>query len=73
MPRVTAADIVRVIEQKGFALARQSGGHMVFRNEEGRRTTVPFHGNEILHPKTLQSILNDVGMTREVLEKALKE
>jgi len=70
-PRVTAAEIIRVIEQLGFSRVRSSGSHFIYRNAEGRRTTVPFHPGEILHPKTLSAILRDVGLTPEELSKRL--
>jgi len=44
-PRLTAEDVIRVIERKGFALVRQSGSHRIFKNAEGRRVTVSVHGS----------------------------
>ncbi|MBI3722209.1 MAG: type II toxin-antitoxin system HicA family toxin [Fimbriimonas ginsengisoli] len=61
------------MEGNGFALVRQSGSHKVFKDAAGRRTTVPFHGTEILHPKTLKSILGDVGLSVEEFEHALRD
>ena len=72
-PRVTAREVIRVIERIGFIQVRASGSHLIFRNEAGRRTTVPFHATEILHPKTLASILRDVGLTIEEFQKKLNE
>lgn len=69
-PRLTAADAIRAVKKAGFFLARQSGSHMIFKNAEGKRTTIPYHVGDILHPKTLQSIIRDSGMTvEEFLEK----
>jgi len=59
LPRLTAKQITSILEKRGFKLVRQSGSHKIFRNFEGKRTTVPFHDNKILHPKVLQSILKD--------------
>lgn len=61
--RVTAADVIRVLEKQGFALARQSGSHKIYKNEADQRVTVPFHAGKILHPKVLKSILDDAGLT----------
>ena len=53
-------------------IGRQSGTHKIYRNEEGKRVTVPCHAGKTLHPKTLQSILRDadlsVGRFRELLK-----
>ena len=54
-----------MLERSGFTLVRQSGSHRIYKNAAGRRTTVPFHAGEILHPKTLRSILRDAGLTVE--------
>ena len=68
LPRVTATDITRALEKAGFFLARQSGSHKVYKNEQGKRVTVPFHSGDILHPKVLKSILKDAGLTIEDLK-----
>ncbi len=59
LPRLTAKQIISILEKRGFKLVRQSGSHKIFRNSEGKRTTVPFHDNKVLHPKILSSILKD--------------
>jgi predicted RNA binding protein YcfA (HicA-like mRNA interferase family) len=35
LPRLTAQEVIRVIEHKGFVQVRQSGNHKIFRNSEG--------------------------------------
>jgi predicted RNA binding protein YcfA (HicA-like mRNA interferase family) len=71
LPRVTARQIVGVLEKSGFALARQSGSHMIYKNASGKRVTVPFHASRILHPKILKSILRDADLSVEDLEKIM--
>ena len=71
LPRVTAAEVIRVLEKCGFALSRQSGSHKIYISEAGSRVTVPFHTGKILHPKVLKSILNDTGLTIEEFIEAL--
>jgi len=63
LPRVTAQEIIRVLERRGFVMVRQSGSHKIFRNPEGTRITVPYHSGKILHPKLLKSILEDAGLS----------
>ncbi len=48
-------------------LVRQSGSHMLFRNAEGTRVTVPRHAGVILHPKILKSIMDDAELVPEDL------
>ena len=42
LPRLTAREIISVLEKVGFSLTRQSGSHMIFKNAAGKRATVPF-------------------------------
>jgi predicted RNA binding protein YcfA (HicA-like mRNA interferase family) len=71
LPRVTARQIVAVLEKAGFSLARQSGSHMIYKNGAGKRVTVPFHAAKILHPKLLKSILRDGEISVERLNDLL--
>lgn len=71
LPRVTASEIIKVLEKCGFVMTRQSGSHKIYKNNEGRRATVPFHAGKILHPKVLKSILNEADLSIEELKKYL--
>ncbi len=71
LPRLTAREIVAVLEKIGFSLARQSGSHMIYKNPDGKRVTVPFHAGKILHPKVLKNILRDADLSLEKLEELL--
>jgi predicted RNA binding protein YcfA (HicA-like mRNA interferase family) len=71
LPRLTARQIVAVLEKLGFSLARQSGSHMIYKNAAGKRATVPFHSAKILHPKILKSILRDADLSMEKLTELL--
>jgi len=71
LPRLTARQIMAVLEKVGFSLARQSGSHMIYKNPSGKRATVPYHSGKTLHPKLLKSILRDADLSTEDLEKLL--
>ena len=71
LPRVTADEIIRVLEKTGFALSRQSGSHKIYKSSTGKRVTVPYHKGKMLHPKVLASILRDANLTREDLKNLL--
>jgi predicted RNA binding protein YcfA (HicA-like mRNA interferase family) len=70
-PRLTAREIIRVLERRGFFLARSSGSHLIYKNSAGRRVTVPAHAGQTLHPKVLQNILRDMDLTHEELKAEL--
>lgn len=65
LPRVTADEIIHVLEKTGFKLSRQSGSHKIYKNPGGRRATVPYHKGRVLHPKVLYSILKDAQLSKE--------
>lgn len=71
LPRITARQICSVFEKSGFTVARQSGSHIIYKNVEGRRATVPFHTSKTLHPKVLKSILRDANLSTEELDQLL--
>lgn len=72
LPRVAAGKVVKVLERIGFVCVRQSGSHRIYRNSEGKRVTVPYHSNRVLHPKVLKSILIDADLTVERFRKLMK-
>lgn len=59
-PRLTAKELIRILEQRGFVCVRQSGSHKIYRNEKGIRVTIPFHASKILHPKIIKQVLKDL-------------
>ena len=67
LPRLTAGEILSVLQRRGFKIVRSDGSHYLLRDAQFHRVTVPYHGKVILHPKTLKSILKDAGMTVEEL------
>jgi len=71
LPRVTAKAIIAVLERIGFVLTRQSGSHKIYKNANGRRVTVPFHGGKVLHPKVLKSIIRDAEIDIRQLNELL--
>lgn len=71
LPKLTAKEIITILEKLGFFLARQNGSHKIYKNKEGKRATVPFHAGKILHPKVLKSIIRDADISEERLEKLL--
>jgi predicted RNA binding protein YcfA (HicA-like mRNA interferase family) len=71
LARVTAMQIIKILEKRDFKLSRQSGSHKIYKDDRGRRATVPFHSGKILHPKVLKSIMTDAEITTEELEQLL--
>lgn len=70
LPKITANQIIVVLQKHGFFIVRQSGSHKSYKNISGKRVTVPFHGEKILHPKVLKNIIKDadIGITQLIAE-----
>jgi len=47
LPRVTAAQAIRVLEKLGFGLARQSGSHKIYKNAEGKTISETKRGHRV--------------------------
>jgi len=71
LPRVSAKRMVSVLEKCGFTWTRQSGSYAIYKNAEGLRATIPIHGNTILHPKIVKTILRDANISPMDFKKML--
>ena len=74
MPRLRAMngrEVVRVLENAGFAVVRQEGSHVKLRNGE-ITVVVPVHGATDLKRGTLAGILRDAGLTADDVDRLSK-
>jgi predicted RNA binding protein YcfA (HicA-like mRNA interferase family) len=67
LPSMTAAQLVRILEQRGFERVRQSGSHLILRHSDGRRVTVPMHKSKDLGRGLLARIMKDADLMIEDL------
>jgi predicted RNA binding protein YcfA (HicA-like mRNA interferase family) len=65
LPRLRGKEIVRVLQQLGFAVDRVRGSHVFLKHPDGRATSVPVHSGETIGPGLFRSILRDVEMSVE--------
>ncbi|HVY41611.1 MAG TPA: type II toxin-antitoxin system HicA family toxin [Hyphomicrobiaceae bacterium] len=71
LPRLTGGEIIAALGKAGFVVLRIKGSHHRLRHPDGRVTTVPVHGSEIIGPGLLSRILRDCELSREDLEALL--
>jgi predicted RNA binding protein YcfA (HicA-like mRNA interferase family) len=64
-PVRNARDVVRVLQQHGFALVGQKGSHQKWRHPNGRQVIVPVHGSKPIPIGTLKSIIEGSGLPVE--------
>ena len=65
LPRLNGREVIKALNEAGFRVIRVRGSHHLLRHVDGRTTTVPVHGSEIIGPGLLSRILRDCEMTRE--------
>ncbi|MGC9197185.1 MAG: type II toxin-antitoxin system HicA family toxin [Syntrophobacteraceae bacterium] len=46
IPSLSFKQLISVVERLGFARVRQRGSHIRFAHDDGRKTTIPDHGNK---------------------------
>jgi predicted RNA binding protein YcfA (HicA-like mRNA interferase family) len=71
LPRLTGGEVIAALEKLGFVVVRVKGSHHRLRHPDGRVTTVPVHGSEIIGPGLLSSILRDCDLPRGDFEALL--
>lgn len=72
MPRLrvfSAAELCAVLEAHGFSEVRQRGSHIVMQRRLGEKTiTIPVPNHKEIRRGTLQSIIRQSGLPRELFE-----
>ena len=72
LPALTGKELGRIIEKIGFKFSHQKGSHLVYKHQDGRRTTIPCHSGEEIGPGLLNKIIKkDLQMSREEFENYL--
>ncbi len=71
LPPLSAQKVIRVLELKGYRLARTRGSHHLFWNPETRRqVTVPVHSGDLPIGTRLE-VLRQAGIWRDELLELL--
>ena len=69
--RVSGREVIAALAMAGFVVTRIKGSHHRLQHADGRSTTVPVHGSEIIGPGLLSKILRDCELSNEVLDENL--
>ncbi len=65
-PRVTAADVFRVLKKLSFVKVSQRGSHQKWKQPQtGKIVIVAYHSKQIIHPKTFATIVEGTGLTMD--------
>ena len=72
LPRITARELLRALHRAGWAEDHQTGSHLFLRHPSRPGTAiVPIHARVVIKPKTLQSILDQAGLSVDELRDLL--
>ncbi|MBI4210331.1 MAG: type II toxin-antitoxin system HicA family toxin [Candidatus Diapherotrites archaeon] len=69
LPVVSAKEVLKVASKLGFHPVRQTGSHIILRNENMARLVIPNHKS--MKPGTLLQILKTLQLTKEEFWKLL--
>jgi predicted RNA binding protein YcfA (HicA-like mRNA interferase family) len=64
----TSEDVIRVLKEYGFMHTHTKGSHMFYLGHYAgapRQVCIPFHGSDILKPKTLKGIICQSGIPKD--------
>jgi predicted RNA binding protein YcfA (HicA-like mRNA interferase family) len=72
-PRVTAGEVLHALGRAGWYVDHRKGSHVFLRHGDrpGMRVTVATHAGDVVAPKTLQSILEQAGLSADELRRLL--
>jgi predicted RNA binding protein YcfA (HicA-like mRNA interferase family) len=71
LPRLTAKELIRVLERKGWEHDRSRGSHHIYVHVATRRTLSIPVARRAMSIGTLSRLLKDAGISREELLKLL--
>jgi predicted RNA binding protein YcfA (HicA-like mRNA interferase family) len=67
LPIISAKELIKFLEFRGFFFIRQKGSHKRYKNSFGKAITIPDHGKTNLKRGLLNGILNDLEIPVEEL------
>jgi len=63
LPVISAKELIKFLQSKGFEFVRQKGSHQRYKHPDGRAITVPVHGKTNLK----RGLLNELNINVEKL------
>ena len=66
---ISGKELCALVEHLGFQRVHQVGSHVRYVHPDGRRTTIPVHGNEDLGKGLILDILKQIKLGRAEFER----
>lgn len=65
LPLISVSNFEKLLFELEFEFIRQKGSHRFYRHSDGRYTTLPFHGNQVLARPLIRQILREIEISPE--------
>ena len=73
LPNIKGKQLLKILQSTGYILDHIQGSHHVLRRADGKKTTIPIHGNKEIPKGTLLGILTDLDISKEQFIVLLKK
>lgn len=72
-PLVSAKQFEKFLLSLGFHIKRQKGSHVFYRHKDGRYTTLPHHGKQVISRPLIRQILREIELSSEEFKQFFKK
>ena len=72
LPLISVSNFEKLLFELGFEFIRQKGSHRFYRHSDGRYTTLPHHGNQVLARSLIRQILREIEISPEEFIRLIK-
>ena len=73
LPSIKGKEFFKILIRLGYCLDHVQGSHHILRRSDGKKVTVPVHGNKEIPKGTLLGILYDLEISKEEIVSLLKK
>jgi predicted RNA binding protein YcfA (HicA-like mRNA interferase family) len=73
LPNIKGKQLLKILKRIGYYLDHIQGSHHILRCSDGKKTTIPIHGNKEIPKGTLLGILTDLNISKEEFALLLKK
>ncbi|KKQ26756.1 MAG: hypothetical protein US41_C0034G0001 [Parcubacteria group bacterium GW2011_GWB1_37_13] len=73
LPNIKGKQLFKILKGIGYELDHIQGSHHILRCSDGKKTTIPIHGNKEIPKGTLLGILTDLDISKEDFVLLLKK
>jgi predicted RNA binding protein YcfA (HicA-like mRNA interferase family) len=73
LPLIKVKNFEKLLLDLGFEYKRQKGSHVFYRHPDGRYTTLPHHGNQVLARPLIRQILREIEISPEEFIRLIQD